>query len=349
MKKLTEKHKRYLLRRIREIMSRIRLRKFRRKVRVNHKSKRKYIPIKVPEIMDLNENFESTVSFFLKLRDICDDDKKRFFLDFKQLKHISPAAALAFTAEIDRVRKVRFINRLRVKDFSKWDTDTKLQLRDMGMFDLLGIGNLPKGFELKESNLDEVFIRFQSGKDASGPDAKKLQFLIYNIIKIAIPESKALQRGLTEAMTNSVQHAYPDDFVEESTLKDKLWWMSASINVRTKMLTIMFYDEGIGIPKPLPRTYPEIFRSLGGLLNDDAQLIQAATKIKRSSTNKKNRGRGLKDIKDYVKSVNNGMLKILSQRGEYAYFSNEKEYIKNRNIPLCGTLIQWKVPMNIGE
>lgn len=219
MKKLTEKHKRYLLRRIREIMSRIRLRKFRRKVRVNHKSKRKYIPIKVPEIMDLNENFESTVSFFLKLRDICDDDKKRFFLDFKQLKHISPAAALAFTAEIDRVRKVRFINRLRVKDFSKWDTDTKLQLRDMGMFDLLGIGNLPKGFELKESNLDEVFIRFQSGKDASGPDAKKLQFLIYNIIKIAIPESKALQRGLTEAMTNSVQHAYPDDFVEESTLK----------------------------------------------------------------------------------------------------------------------------------
>lgn len=84
----------------------IRLRKFRRKVRVNHKSKRKYIPIKVPEIMDLNENFESTVSFFLKLRDICDDDKKRFFLDFKQLKHISPAAALAFTAEIDRVRKV---------------------------------------------------------------------------------------------------------------------------------------------------------------------------------------------------------------------------------------------------
>lgn len=93
-------------------MSRIRLRKFRRKVRVNHKSKRKYIPIKVPEIMDLNENFESTVSFFLKLRDICDDDKKRFFLDFKQLKHISPAAALAFTAEIDRVRKVRFINRL---------------------------------------------------------------------------------------------------------------------------------------------------------------------------------------------------------------------------------------------
>ncbi len=97
------------------------------------------------------------------------------------------------------------------------------------------------------------------------------------------------------------------------------------------------------------RTYPEIFRSLGGLLNDDAQLIQAATKIKRSSTNKKNRGRGLKDIKDYVKSVNNGMLKILSQRGEYAYFSNEKEYIKNRNIPLCGTLIQWKVPINIGE
>ena len=150
-------------------------------------------------------------------------------------------------------------------------------------------------------------------------------------------------------MTISVQHAYPDDFVEESTLKDKLWWMSASINVRTKMLTIMFYDEGIGIPKSLPRTYPEIFRSLGGLLNDDAQLIQAATKIKRSSTNKKNRGRGLKDIKDYVKSVNNGMLKILSQRGEYAYFSNEKEYIKNRNIPLCGTLIQWKVPINIGE
>lgn len=85
-------------------MSRIRLRKFRRKVRVNHKSKRKYIPIKVPEIMDLNENFESTVSFFLKLRDICDDDKKRFFLDFKQLKHKVAEKRLYIYQELSQAR-----------------------------------------------------------------------------------------------------------------------------------------------------------------------------------------------------------------------------------------------------
>lgn len=334
MKKLSERHKRYLLNKQRY--------SFRNK---RHKNLFWIKSIRAPENMNLNENYKETVAFFNELRFICEKTKKRFVIDFKQLRKISPAAALAFTAEIDRIKRIKCFKRMRVIDFPKWNRDIKLQLRDMGMFTLLNVNNLPASFHHEVNDSDDYYIPFQSGDIASGEDALRLQSLLSTLIEVSVPSPKVLQKSLTEAMTNSINHAYPDSYIATSPLKKRLWWMSASLNVKRRILTIMFYDEGIGIPNSLPRTYPEFVKSLGGLINDDAQLIQAATKVRRTSTGQKTRGKGLKDIKDYITSNSDGMLKIFSYRGEYKYLSNGKETVINRDIALNGTLIQWKVAL----
>ncbi len=331
MKKLSERYKRYLLRK--------------QRYSFHKKKRRKYLieVISTPNIMNLSECYNATITFFNKLRQICEITKKRFTIDFKPLNKISPAAALIFTAEIDRIKHIKCFKRMRVIDFKKWNKNISLQLRDMGMFDLLNVNNLPSSFLYEKNDTNEYYIRFQSGDIASGKDALLLQELLTNLIAVSIPNPKGLQKGLTEAMTNSINHAYPEEFIAQNLLKKKMWWMSASLNVKTRIMSIMFYDEGIGIPKSLPKTYPEYFKSLGGLLNDDAQMIQAATRIKRTSTKQKTRGKGLKDIKDYITESNKGLLKIMSYRGEYNYKSDGLESIKNRNIALKGTLIQWEV------
>ena len=333
MKKLSEKHKRYLLNKQRYSFLK------QKRVRSLLQS------IIVPENMNLNENYLETVAFFNKLRFICEKTKKRFKIDFRHLKKISPAAALAFTAEIDRIKRIKCFKRMRVIDFPKWNRDIKLQLRDMGMFTLLNVNNLPTSFLHEKNDSEDCYIPFQAGDIASGDDALRLQSVLSTLIEGAIPAPKVLQKSLTEAMTNSINHAYPDNYIEHSPLKKRLWWMSASLNISRQVLTIMFYDEGIGIPKSLPRTYPEFVKSLGGLMIDDAQLIRAATKVRRTSTGQKTRGKGLKDIKDYITSSHNGMLKIFSYRGEYKYLSDGKETVINRDLALNGTLIQWKVAL----
>ncbi|MBR1604854.1 MAG: hypothetical protein IJ660_01960 [Alphaproteobacteria bacterium] len=333
MKKLSEEHKKYLLNKIR------------RSIFKKNKRHRKYAleNIKTPENMNLNENYDETVKFFNKLRSACEETKKRFIIDFKPLKKISPAAALAFTAEIDRIKRIKCFRRMRVIDFKKWDRNIRLQLRDMGMFELLNVSNLPAKFNYEKNDSEDFYIPFQAGDIASGEDALKLGTLLSALIQGSVPSPRALQKGLTEAMTNSINHAYPEDYLSNNLLKKRLWWMSASLNIKNKMLTIMFYDEGIGIPNSLPRTHTEYFKSFGGLLNDDAQRIQAATQLSRTSTKQKTRGKGLKDIKDYITSNIEGMLKIFSYRGEYMYLSEGTESVKNREESLKGTLIQWKV------
>ncbi len=333
MKKLTPRYKSYLVYKSRKALK--------KKSRKNKKFIQEELIL--PRKMNLDDCYTETVAFFHRLREMCGSSKRRFTIKFTTLKEISPSAALALTAEIDRVKKIKCFKRMKVINFEKWERDICFQLRDMGMFKLLNVTNLKASFIHKKNPSQEMYIPFLSGNVADGDSALSLQDTLTQLIEITAPNPKILQKSLTEAMTNSINHAYPDYYLANNQLKEKLWWMSASLNTQSKILTIMFYDEGIGIPKSLPRTYPEAIKSLGGLRNDDAQLIKAATKLKRTSTYKPTRGKGLKDIKDYISCCKKGWLTIYSCRGEYNYFSNNTETICNRRIALPGTLIQWKV------
>ena len=344
MKKLSFKHKLYLLY-VRDLHEKKRLKRHKKTYEMTHP----HHYLALPEILDFSEDaYEKTVVFFHKLRKISDEKDSRFHLDFVPLRKISAAAALFLTSEIDRFHIRNKYTNIHVKDFSHWDQEVRCQLRDMGMFDLLNIRNINQKFLSEKNRADEEFVKFKSGKRVDGNTFYEMRCLINEKIG-KIPEAKALQKGVTEAMTNTSNHAYPEDYMKGCFLKVDKWWLSSSINRETRTITVMICDQGVSIPKTVPENKQKL-NILNSLLGkSDAELIQLAVNSGKSQTNKEYRGKGLKDIKDYTNKVQGASLRIISRRGEYVAFSKEKDYIRNHKTPILGTLIEWKASFNIEE
>jgi hypothetical protein len=120
-------------------------------------------------------------------------------------------------------------------------------------------------------------------------------------------------------------------------------------------LRIVFYDQGIGIPRSLPASgfYENILDLLSAVpmvdRKRDEVLLKAAIEYTRSSTNEEGRGKGLKDLLNYIEQLGDGYISILSRRGLFKFTkSGDLESTKSEHFetPIEGTLIIWKVCLN---
>ncbi|MDA9817824.1 hypothetical protein N9C35_02150 [Flavobacteriaceae bacterium] len=359
MRRISHKWNQYFIRRKKKYEKRLKRRGAKRKESKNgkklsivHNCSPTNIKLTAPENLNLTHDADSTVKFFNEVRKIESPKIKNFSINFKTLRSISPSAALMLTAEMDRLKIVRGTG-IKVIDFKKWDPYIKILLRDMGMYNLLRIPNInEKSFKsIEDCSTEEKFVEFRSGNKVSGMDAVNFRSIIKEITSF-IPEDSNLQIGLTEAMDNALNHAYPDRYLESSLLKKKQWWMLASFNPSSKKLTVMFYDQGIGIPDSLPVKYTDYFNSLGitDFFNTShSKLIQISTTVGRSATKESHRGKGLDQIKSYISNSNieNGYIKIYSNKGKYFYGRDvsfgEKEELQDLKQKIKGTLIEWQV------
>lgn len=162
-----------------------------------------------------------------------------------------------------------------------------------------------------------------------------------------------MHSGLTEAITNVSHHAYPDS--EGYSTEDKNWYLTGSYNNETKELKIVFYDQGIGIPKSLPAS--EVWEKVLSVLSRlpvverkrDEVLLKAAVELERTSTKESDRGKGLQDLLEFIRQRKNGYLSILSLKGLFKYsMSDGKEEIKTEHFdkPVSGTLIIWSAELH---
>ena len=161
----------------------------------------------------------------------------------------------------------------------------------MGYFELLNLDS-PANLAPAGSVTFLKFRRGTSGPVDKGKLAKELRIDIEQITGHGIKKHEFFQ-GLSEAMVNVGQHAYPLGTVSPSS---KYWWQSASFDRKNRTLTVMFYDQGIGIPKSLPSDgLLERFRHRFSSWPDSLK-IKTAMKYGRSSTRRGERGKGLQDM-----------------------------------------------------
>ena len=113
---------------------------------------------------------------------------------------------------------------------------------------------------------------------------------------------------------------------------------------------MIFYDQGDGIPKTLPRAV--FFEFMKDLFNSwsDSEKIQAAMEVGRTSSGKAERGKGLQNLVEFAKAHSEGTLAIYSLTGCFRQeFSNQgsnpssKTERKDFNNSIGGTLIEWSV------
>ena len=278
---------------------------------------------------------------------------ERTYIDFRPIRVLSPTAALMLAAELDRWNaNARWRGgRLSTVDVEDWHPNVRRQLADMGFFNLLN-AIYPRRLEQADGHeVDTRYVQFRSGTKVEGKIVEDLRLIDLDPY-VSVPNRRLLFAAVTEAMTNVVHHAYLNVGAVGAPRK---WWLSASRNIPQQEIRILIYDQGLGIPRTLPRKFGERIRELlpDGLSSDDARMIQAAHELSRSATGEWNRGHGLqRDIRRYASQIGSGATyRVTSGRGEYTFQAGVDDGQEGHHIlrtfrrSLEGTLIEWRLSL----
>lgn len=322
------------------------------------KAKKNKITLDLPERMNFSKNYNETIKYITFIRKITERKStprkayKLVHVSFGKLKEISTSAALVLTAELSKWDDSLRNN---LKPLTEnWNCNILQQFHDLGFFDLFmkkPDRELPCAQQMKD---EKKLVKYIKGRCGDAEKAKKLKEEIINIVGAKTLEKWTfLYSGLSEAITNVSHHAYPEtyDYVD----KDKNWYLTGSFNPKTRALKIVFYDQGIGIPKSLPAS--KIWERVLSFFDKyaifdrkkDEVLLKAAVELDRTSTNQNDRGKGLQDLLEFIRQKGDGYLSIISKRGLYKLtVTNGKETPKSDRFldPLDGTLIIWNVTLN---
>ncbi|MGA0563659.1 hypothetical protein ACO2RV_14540 [Ancylobacter sp. VNQ12] len=303
------------------------------------------LPIMLPQVISLRDNYDETVSAIAQLRNTTLINRLPAFVYFDRITHLEPAAALLLAAEIYRCRAIRsYRNGPIISGSYPKDIDVCLQLRDLGFFSLFEVADLPdlEGVSSREDR--PHFLKFVSAKAVIAEFASGLTDAVTRgAFQMNAKAKRRMVGALKEAMGNSVEHAYQG--ADPAHCMHGRWWLSAYIDPAKREMMVIVLDQGVGIPRTLDPTWPERFaalRSLTGFSPTDAHMIMAATELHRSSTGQSGRGKGFRDMKRFVDQCDDGELLIVSNSGRYHYI-NGQEQIRDHLVSIEGTLIEWRV------
>ena len=278
--------------------------------------------------------------FLTELRNTSVRSGVQIVLDFSRTERIHSSGAAFLIAEIARAKAVG------VASLQGRRSSTPLVeevLQQIGVYESLGLA-----CDVPPQSESVIHWRVATGTLAEG--VKGGSILEQYDGRLAEGLTKGLYDGLVEAMTNTVHHAYPD--TSEGRMRrhgvGKRWWMLSQ--EKDGELTVAICDLGIGIPKSLPRTKTyssttvrDFWRN-SGLDRSDGSAISVAVQLGRTSTQLKQRGKGLADIVEAVRISEGGVLMINSNRGIFTV-EGAKESVFNHSRSSNGTLINWTVPI----
>lgn len=270
-------------------------------------------------------------------------------LDFRFTESFYPAGAIRLFAEIDRL--------VTLSDLPKPITiiDPRVKrprevMKQIGLYDITG-----DRCDVVPVRKDVVYWRATKGKDQSGERPGKLLEVVAE--RVNGEHAKQLElsgvwRGLSEAVANSVDHAYRQPRSDGFTgLPETKWWMFTQL--RDGVFTMAVCDLGCGYQATINETLPERFRATFaetfGFGNRDCMAIDAAMEYGRSGTSQDERGKGSRDARSVIERHGAGELWILSNTGWMTYgYSPTEGWSKTRHalgIDIKGTIVWWKLPL----
>lgn len=280
-----------------------------------------------------------TTRFIEKIRDAYRTPGRALCIDFSRTDVVVAGAMLLFYAELSQLRSM--FARKAIRCIPPRNPKMREVLQHLGIFQMLGYRS-----DVVPQARDVVTWRKASALDANGQLAGELLEL-YGTLQAGL--SKFMFRGVTEALTNVVQHAYianrQDGLPRE---RDRRWWMFCREG--SDRMYVCVCDLGIGIPRSLPAKYSleMLDKALGfvsgGRMHNDARLIHAGMEIARSRTGSAARGKGLADLRRVVDEVDGGRLYVFSNRGLVLYTQGSYQTTNFENS-ILGTLIVWTLPL----
>lgn len=275
----------------------------------------------------------------LKLLRACVHRKRPVMLAFDRTEKVFSEGMLLLVAEIRRLLR-----------YSEGQADIKCTvpsndkvaqvLKQVGLLDLLGVE-----CTVQPRDSDVIMWRHAYGSGAQGS-------LFDDVLsdydgEITPVLTSALYRGVSEAMTNVVNHAYSSARADGLGYQGngKEWWMfSAEQNGK---LSLVFCDLGAGISGTLPVSRPDVWkRILRRDSRDDGRIIKYAVADSVSRTKKGHRGKGLGQIARVIESIPDASVVIYSNKGAYRRTADGAVRVMEFDGSILGTLINWQIPLS---
>lgn len=304
--------------------------------------------IEVPVVLDFFEKYNETVEFIENIKKCVFQDKANVFLNFSKCEKISSEACVVLAAEIERCRKKALVS----GSYPNND-EVYFLLNEIGFFRMLQIRSSKR---VLDDNSEVDVIKLQSGKKGNPQNIMKgIKGLFYTEDgeQPNTPFERRVYGALTEAMSNAVEHAYPQDFTEKNSATCvPYWWRAGFRDNRDNIVLIVLYDQGAGIPNTLHINLKENLKELAAKLKrtpyDDEKIALAMGKG-RSRTKIEGRGFGTYDMQSVIKESLGGFLSVFSYNGKYTYHSSDNIEQERLRGCLSGTLVVWQLSLDKTE
>jgi hypothetical protein len=303
-----------------------------------------------PKVFDLGGHGARDLMRFLRaISDSVLVHFKPMKLDFKQTERFHVPATILFFAELNRIIGLSEI----VKPISIVDP---IRRRPREVLKQIGIHNLTSDrCDIIPEREDVVYWKATKGNTQTGDTYADLVEAVAeraNRDHIKQLEVSGLWRSVSEAVANSVDHAYKrprgDGF---AGLPDTKWWMFS--HIKDGSLSLAVCDLGCGYRRTINETLPEaviaFMTSRFGSMNRDALAIDTAMEYGRSGTHESHRGKGSRDALSLLKRHGTGGLVVISNTGWIRYEFKDGEEIGREDgkvgADIGGTIVWWSLPL----
>jgi hypothetical protein len=304
-----------------------------------------------PKKLSIYDNYSETLAFLLDFRSLFGANhpggvrqRQPMFADFSAIEELDAASGLLLAAEVDRWR--RAVRKKPISHDHLWHENVRDFFHDAGLFDLLSID--PRTVRSTATvGPKRQTLRYQSGVKHEGRTADAFRRALENLIGKPIGPKLLVYDALSEAMTNVSNHAYPRDIPLWPSGERGRWWLGGSWQPDQNIATVQMYDQGVGIPRTLPKSrhWSQLLPIFGRIDRErtDAGMIEAAMDYGRTSTDEAGRGKGLAQMAEWISSTGNGSLRILSGKGSLTYLPGQRPVRRILPVEFRGTLVEWEV------
>ena len=345
MRKISKKHRLYLIRRNEKRWRRRRSRDRRKQKRTvsgqSNAATTTTVSVKAPAHFNLYEKKPRRyfLKFLNRIRKAV-SRKDRVEINFSNTVLINPDAGVLFYAELYRL--VKYVSGAYIRCSPPKDPKIHQVLDWIGVYKLLKYRSPPPTHDHPQV----IHWRVAHGEDARGDSFEELCAPYEGRVSETV--FTEFFESISEAMTNARQHAYIDKRQDGLTVDQQEvgWWMFSQ--EKDNFLTVAFCDLGVGISGSLPKQKPKQWEEMVSRLflrnqydgRRDGQIIAEAIKHTRSRTLKKNRGKGLSQIEEVIRNAGKGSLTIYSNKGLYSFNGSNEKTCSNYKFRDCSHIIQ---------
>lgn len=344
MKKLSVKQK--------ERLQRLLVIRARRKARRRQKAKDgesylgipKLRRIRAPEVFSLIDSIHraAVIQFIESLKD-AHEVGATILIDFSSTKKMIADGTLLFRAELCRLVR-NAVSGQKIHCKLPHNERIKQVLKQTELLSLMEYRG-----RITATLPDVVHWRTANGSNADG--SKYEPVLGKYEGQVAEAMLTGLFVGVSEAMTNTSQHAYIESRGDSLTLRspDEGWWMFSQ--AKDGFLHICFCDLGIGIPRSLPKVKPGLVARMLSLSSDikDCEYIKEAIDDSLTRTKQSYRGKGLGQIARTLSGISGSKLIIQSNKGCYSSHNGSDPSVWDFKDSIMGTMISWALPIEVPE